>query len=102
MHYISNSVVCAIISLADQSDHRFRKACIQTMCEITVRDARKVASLGGLRVIIKALNDCPKNMADFLVLTVVHLLDSPNSRHFLRPHVDVEVNNIHLMILNIL
>jgi rapamycin-insensitive companion of mTOR len=49
-----------------------------------------------MRVILSTLLDGHHTLSESLVLTLLYLLDAPNTRQYLRPGVDAEVSHIEM------
>jgi hypothetical protein len=56
-----------------------------------VRCVESAVRCGGIRVVLNALLDGQHSLSESLVLTLLYLLDAPQTRYYLRPGVDVEV-----------
>nr|KAJ3422659.1 hypothetical protein HK105_007090 [Polyrhizophydium stewartii] len=90
-HFVPMSVVRALAAIAEQLDDRFRTICLETICELAVRHPELACFSGGTKAMFAALLDGPPEMLDPIVSTFLHLLDSPASRRYIRPHVELEM-----------
>eukprot|EP00002_Diphylleia_rotans_P005434 TRINITY_DN1456_c0_g1_i3.p1 TRINITY_DN1456_c0_g1~~TRINITY_DN1456_c0_g1_i3.p1 ORF type:complete len:936 (-),score=158.70 TRINITY_DN1456_c0_g1_i3:822-3629(-) len=89
---ISRAVIQSLISIAEHPDDNFRRVCLETLCEITVRNPGVVAYCNGLRTIFNAVLDpAGQEIIDSLVLTILYILNDENTRCFVRPQLELEV-----------
>jgi len=58
-----------------------------------IKNTALVAKCNGIKTLFHLLVDGPSEMAPTLTMTIVHLLDSEDTRCYIKPSVDVEVNN---------
>lgn len=91
MTLIPKSVVSALAALAGQTDDKMRNIGLLTLCELTVRNISLVASAGALRCIFQTLVDGSLNSMDFVMPTLSYILDTPENRAYVNPHVDIEM-----------
>ncbi|RKP05819.1 Rapamycin-insensitive companion of mTOR, middle domain-containing protein [Thamnocephalis sphaerospora] len=63
---IPESILRALVAIAEQPDDVYRNLCLETICELG-------------------------NLSESLVLTLLYMLDAPPARRLLRPSVDVEM-----------
>ncbi|KAI9599428.1 Rapamycin-insensitive companion of mTOR, N-term-domain-containing protein [Syncephalis fuscata] len=89
---IPESILRAMVAIAEQVEDTYRNLCLETICELAVRCVESAVRCGGIRVVLNALLDGHHSLSESLVLTLLYLLDSPQTRHFLRPGVDVEMS----------
>ncbi|KAK9701524.1 hypothetical protein K7432_011683, partial [Basidiobolus ranarum] len=89
--FIKPGIVRALIAIAEQPDDRIRLVCLETLCELMIQNVELVVSCGGIRVVLQALMDGPKEIIDPLVMTLLYVVDKPHSRVYIRPAVDLEM-----------
>ncbi|RUS19260.1 hypothetical protein BC937DRAFT_87759 [Endogone sp. FLAS-F59071] len=89
--YVTQGIMRAVVAIAEQSDDKLRNMCLETIAEITIFDVDLVVRGGGLRVLMQALLDGPRQMVEVLVSALIYVLDSPETRGYLRPGVELEV-----------
>ncbi|KAM3580575.1 hypothetical protein VKS41_007236 [Umbelopsis sp. WA50703] len=82
--YVPQSVVRALVAIAEQASDKLRNICLETLAEILVET-------GGLRIMTQALVDGQRNLVDVLVHSFIYMLDAPVSRSLLRPGVELEM-----------
>lgn len=73
-----------------------RCVCVYCMCAYSYPPALKnpevVAQRGGLSTILKSVIDCQlSRINEALITTILHLLNHPNTRQYVRPDVELEV-----------
>lgn len=56
-----------------------------------IREPKIVTSCGGMRVLLQALIDGPVELAEYLIMALLYVIDTPDSRECIRPGVDLEV-----------
>ncbi|KAH6586295.1 hypothetical protein BASA50_000759 [Batrachochytrium salamandrivorans] len=88
---IPMSIVRSLVAIAEQIDDRFRNVCLETICEIAVRNPELACHSGGTKVMLSALLDGPLELMDPIISSFLFLLDSPKSRSFIRAHVELEM-----------
>jgi rapamycin-insensitive companion of mTOR len=58
---------------------------------VALCNAKVVALSGGLKVIIPAIIDGPKELAETILYTLIYILDREDSRSYVRPYVEIEM-----------
>ena len=56
-----------------------------------IREPKIVTNCGGMRVLLQALIDGPVELAEYLMMALLYVIDTPDSRECIRPGVDLEV-----------
>ena len=68
------------------------RVCLETLCEIAVRNPQVATIGGGISAIIRALLTCQqRRVNESLVLTLLLLINTPETRRYIRGNVDIEV-----------
>ncbi|XP_028312751.1 rapamycin-insensitive companion of mTOR-like isoform X1 [Gouania willdenowi] len=89
---IANSLI-AIGTDGLQERDRMVRAAIAIVCELALKNPEVVAKRGGLSTILKSVIDCQlSRINEALITTVLHLLNHPRTRQYVR--VDVELEQI--------
>ncbi|GAA5806120.1 hypothetical protein HPULCUR_011649 [Helicostylum pulchrum] len=88
--YINQSIVRAIVAIAEQLDSKLRNIALETLAELTILDVALTVRSGGLRVLIQSLIDGQPGISQVLIQSVLYVLDSPEKRSYLRPGVELE------------
>ncbi|KAH8653412.1 cytosolic regulator pianissimo [Xylariales sp. PMI_506] len=88
---ISRAVVRTIVSVAEQAEDRLRPICIETLAEILLRDPALLTSCGGLSPLSEALAEGTYKSPESLASAFLFLLDSPQTRKYLRAGYELEV-----------
>ena len=98
------SLVRVMVALSEQADDKFRNIALETISELgifkmilfhhslAIRRPSYAAYTGIIKSIFSSLNDGSKEMMEPLVSTVLYLLDSKETRKFVRPQVELEVH----------
>ncbi|KAI9228785.1 MAG: Rapamycin-insensitive companion of mTOR, N-term-domain-containing protein [Piptocephalis tieghemiana] len=82
--------VRALVAMAEHADEPFRNLCLETLCELAIRDPELTVESGGLRVMLHVLVEGSQDLSDAVSLTLLYLLDRPANRQYLRPGMDIE------------
>uniref|UniRef100_A0A8C4DJX9 Rapamycin-insensitive companion of mTOR n=1 Tax=Dicentrarchus labrax TaxID=13489 RepID=A0A8C4DJX9_DICLA len=89
---IANSLI-AVGTDGLQERDRMVRAAIAIVCELALKNPEVVAKRGGLSTILKNVIDCQlSRINEALITTVLHLLNHPRTRQYVR--VDVELEQI--------
>ncbi|KAJ3087070.1 hypothetical protein HK102_011873 [Quaeritorhiza haematococci] len=88
---IPQSVVRTVVAIAEQNDDKFRNICIETLCELAVRNVEVCALCGGLKIVFGSLLEGPKELSEVVMLTILYVLDTEHTRAYLRPRVELEM-----------
>lgn len=56
-------------------------------------DTELMVRTGGLQVLLRAMAEGPLEMAPLLVPAILHIADSPRTRIYLHPGIDLEVGS---------
>nr|XP_055054336.1 rapamycin-insensitive companion of mTOR [Misgurnus anguillicaudatus] len=88
------SVTNSLIAVANdglQERDRMVRACIAIICELALKNPEVVAKQGGLSTILKNVIDCQlSRINEALITTILHLLNHPQTRQYLRADVELE------------
>uniref|UniRef100_A0A670YLD4 RPTOR independent companion of MTOR complex 2 n=1 Tax=Pseudonaja textilis TaxID=8673 RepID=A0A670YLD4_PSETE len=89
-----SSVTNSLIAVGNdglQERDRMVRACIAIICELAIQNPEIVAFRGGLSTILKNVIDCQlSRINEALITTVLHLLNHPNTRQYVRADVELE------------
>ncbi|XP_062410091.1 rapamycin-insensitive companion of mTOR-like isoform X2 [Sardina pilchardus] len=89
-----SSVTNSLIAVGNdglQERDRMVRACIAIICELALKNPEVVAQRGGLSTILKSVIDCQlSRINEALITTILHLLNHPNTRQYVRPDVELE------------
>ncbi|KAJ3411340.1 hypothetical protein HDV05_002361 [Chytridiales sp. JEL 0842] len=89
--HIPQSVVRVIVAIAEHVEDKFRSVCIETLCELAIKNTELVALCGGLKILFAALIEGPRELMDILVMTIIYILDNEETRVYIRPSVELEI-----------
>ncbi|CAO3672310.1 unnamed protein product [Umbelopsis ramanniana] len=89
--HVPQSVVRALVAIAEQPNDKLRNICLETLAEITIFHIPLVMETGGLRIMTQALLDGQRSLVDVLVHAFTYILDAPSTRCLLRPGVELEM-----------
>ncbi|XP_034152753.1 rapamycin-insensitive companion of mTOR isoform X2 [Esox lucius] len=89
-----SSVTNSLIAVGNdglQERDRMVRACIAIICELALKNPVAVAQRGGLSTILKNVMDCQlSRINEALVTTILHLLNHPHTRQYVRSDVELE------------
>ncbi|KAG0211914.1 hypothetical protein BGX28_007196 [Mortierella sp. GBA30] len=91
MQYIADSVMRAVIAVAEQADEKLRNACLETLGEMAISDPKPVVRCGGFRAILVALTENLQDLSDALLKVFLYMLESPETRCYVRQGLDSEM-----------
>ncbi|KAA0720012.1 Rapamycin-insensitive companion of mTOR AVO3 -like protein [Triplophysa tibetana] len=90
-----SSVANSLIAVGNdglQERDRMVRACIAIICELALENPEIVAKRGGLSTILKNVIDCQlSRINEALITTILHLLNHPQTRQYVRSDVELEV-----------
>ncbi|XP_040194560.1 LOW QUALITY PROTEIN: rapamycin-insensitive companion of mTOR [Rana temporaria] len=87
---LTNSLI-AVGNDGLQERDRMVRACIAIICELALQNPEVVALRGGLSTILKNVIDCQlSRINEALITTVLHLLNHPKTRQYVRADVELE------------
>uniref|UniRef100_A0A8C9S6A2 RPTOR independent companion of MTOR complex 2 n=1 Tax=Scleropages formosus TaxID=113540 RepID=A0A8C9S6A2_SCLFO len=90
-----SSIVNSLIAVGNdglQERDRMVRACIAIICELALKNPEVVAQRGGLSTILKNVIDCQlSRINEALITTILHLLNHPHTRQYVRSDVELEV-----------
>ncbi|XP_070563534.1 rapamycin-insensitive companion of mTOR-like isoform X2 [Ptychodera flava] len=88
------SLAKAIIAIGNDGGHerdRLLRACMETLCELALKNIELVSQCGGISTILHNILDNPlPRMNESLVFTILYLLNQPHTRKYIRANVDLE------------
>ncbi|KAI0917225.1 hypothetical protein AcW1_007525 [Taiwanofungus camphoratus] len=88
---LCDAVMRAFIAVAEYPEDPFRSICMQTLIEILLIDIELMARTGGIRVLLHALAEGPIETSPLLASAFLYVVDSPHTRAYLRPGIDLEI-----------
>ncbi|XP_020782271.2 rapamycin-insensitive companion of mTOR-like isoform X1 [Boleophthalmus pectinirostris] len=87
---ITNSLI-AVGNDGHNERDRLSRACVAIICELALKNPVVVAQAGGLSTILKSVTDCQlSRINEALITTILHLLNHPHTRQFVRSDVEFE------------
>ena len=86
-----NSCLRCLVSIAESSNDPLRLVANEILCEAAVIDPQKAFENGVIKYLFTSLVEGPKELLDGLLLTLLYLLDSAETRKFVRPNVELEM-----------
>jgi hypothetical protein len=82
----------SLVAAAGQIDDGFRRVSLETLRELALANSYLVACCNGFKVLVEASVDPSlQDIADILLLTVLHLISQPNSRVNINVVLDLRI-----------
>ncbi|CAJ0835399.1 6171_t:CDS:10 [Entrophospora sp. SA101] len=95
-------ILKSIVSIAEQSDDKLKIMSLETLIEIMIREPEIIIKCGGMGIILKSLIDGPIDMLECIIMSLLYILDIPETRDYIRPGIDLEINVIIEMFFDVL
>ncbi|ORY28003.1 Rapamycin-insensitive companion of mTOR, middle domain-domain-containing protein [Naematelia encephala] len=87
---LTDAMVRAVVSVAENPDDPMRMICLQTLVEIGILDIERLIRSEAFRTILQAIKDGPAELGPAMTGLMLYLTNHPSSRQFLLPGSDVE------------
>ncbi|WAR23308.1 RICTR-like protein [Mya arenaria] len=89
----------AIGSDGNSERDRMVRASMACLCELTYSNPDLVAHCGGISMLLRKILDCPQypRINESIVATILHLINYPATRHFVRFSTDLEQAVVELI-----
>ncbi|KAJ1496794.1 hypothetical protein HMI56_005982, partial [Coelomomyces lativittatus] len=88
---LPTEIVRTIISVADHAEDKLRYLALETLCEMALSNLPLVSMCGGIRTLCDSLLWAPPDIVEWIVISLMLLLDAPSTRQYFRPGLDLEV-----------
>ncbi|KNC51424.1 pianissimo A [Thecamonas trahens ATCC 50062] len=84
------SLAVSLVAIATHVEDAFCRVCLESLCELVVRNARVVALAGGIKTLIEAIHVKKfEDIVEPLTLTLMYLLNGPEARQYVLHHIDM-------------
>ncbi|WVQ77136.1 hypothetical protein IAR50_006819 [Cryptococcus sp. DSM 104548] len=87
---LTDGLVRAIVSVAENPDDAMRTVCMETLVEIGLLDLRCLARSQSFRTVLLAFKDGPTELGPAITGLLIYLINSPSTRQLLLPGSDLE------------
>ncbi|KAL7420859.1 hypothetical protein Q5752_004812 [Cryptotrichosporon argae] len=87
---LTEGLVRAIVSAAENPDDAMRTVCMQTLVEIALLDLQCLLRADAFRVVLNALKDGPLELGPAVAGLLLYLINQPATRHLLVAGSDLE------------
>ncbi|KAJ2334641.1 hypothetical protein GGI00_001758, partial [Coemansia sp. RSA 2681] len=84
---LSPQVVKTMLAVAEQADDRMRCVCLETLCELLVRDPERLWYVNGVRTLTQAALDGPWAISIAIASALAHVFDGAATRRFIHPGI---------------
>ena len=89
--YIPKCCIMSLIGIAQNGKDEFRRICLDSLRELCITNTLIINKCNGFKVLIDSiLNPQLNDISNSLVLTILYILDHPNTRKYLRPTLDIQ------------
>ncbi|ORZ31474.1 Rapamycin-insensitive companion of mTOR, middle domain-domain-containing protein [Catenaria anguillulae PL171] len=90
---VKSTLMRILVALADHPEDKLRLLSIETLAELALSPAHLplLAQAGGIRSLCSGMLDCPREVTEFIALTLLTIVDDPTTRQFVRRGVDIEI-----------
>ncbi|XP_062509189.1 rapamycin-insensitive companion of mTOR-like [Corticium candelabrum] len=92
--HVPHSLVVSLVATAEHmsTDEKLTNAALATLSELAIVNPSVVAFSRGIKAILRGTIDCVSNcMGESLLMSILYLLNHPDTRCFIRPDIDLEV-----------
>jgi hypothetical protein len=80
----------SLVAIASCKDDNFRRVCLETLRELTIKNAKEVYEACGFRVLFDAVLDHnTKELAEPILLSMLYLLNDASSRYCMCKYVSL-------------
>ena len=88
---IPKCCIMTLITIATNNKHEYRRICLDSLRELSIINPFVVQKSNGFKVLIDLiLNPQLTDISNHLILTILYILDHPNTRKYLRPSLDIQ------------
>ena len=88
----STLVMSLVAVCGHKEDDQFRRLCLETLRELAASHTSLVARCNGFKPLVEAVMDGGvQDLAEPIVLTLLHVVNDPSTRCYVRPFLDLQV-----------
>eukprot|EP01083_Nonionella_stella_P016720 46699_1 len=88
---IPKCCIMSLIAIAQNGKDEFRRICLDSLRELCITNPFIINKCNGFKVLIDSiLNPQLNDISNSLVLTILYILDHPETRKYLRPNLDIQ------------
>eukprot|EP01084_Bolivina_argentea_P165992 288294_1 len=88
---IPKCCILSMIAIAGNSKHEYQRICVDSLRELCIINPHIINACNGFKVLIDLVLQPQLNeISHSLVLTILYILDHPNTRKYLRPSLDIQ------------
>lgn len=90
--FLKRSLVSCLVEISDVPEDKFSKVCLESVCELALRNPHIVAVSGGVKSLTKtALSAHSRRMIEAIVLSLMYIIGDDATRRFVRVDLDIDV-----------
>ncbi|MCJ1424815.1 hypothetical protein MMC29_002703 [Sticta canariensis] len=90
VHELSNAVIRTVVSVAEHHEDRLRSMALLTVSELLIRNPPLAVLTGGVASLADTLVDGNYHSFEMLAIALLHLLDNPQQRKYLKSGHELE------------
>ena len=88
---ITKYCVMSLIGIASNGKHEYQRICLDSLRELCIINPLIIQKCNGFKILIDLiLNPSLTDISNHLILTILYILDHPNTRKYLRPSLDIQ------------
>ncbi|GAM19472.1 hypothetical protein SAMD00019534_026470 [Acytostelium subglobosum LB1] len=85
-------IVKTLVAIAENQEDNFCRVCLETLCEVAIRNPQTTAQSNGIRMLFDAVLDpFYHGTQESLLIAILYILNEERTRVFVRPTSDLEI-----------
>ncbi|KYR02655.1 cytosolic regulator of adenylyl cyclase [Tieghemostelium lacteum] len=87
-----HSIVKALVAISENQEDTFCRVCLETLCEISIRNPQVSSHCGGIRTLFDSVLDpFYQGIQESLIISILYILNEEKYRIYVRPKHDLEI-----------
>jgi len=89
---VPHCVVKALVAISENQEDNFCRVCLETLCEISIRNPQISSHCGGIRTLFDAILDpFYQGIQESLLISILYILNEEKTRVYVRSKADLEI-----------
>ncbi|EFA85310.1 cytosolic regulator of adenylyl cyclase [Heterostelium album PN500] len=85
-------IVKSLVAIAENQEDNFCRVCLETLCEVAIRNPQTTAQSNGIRMLFDAVLDpFYQGTQESLLIAILYILNEEKTRVYVRPTSDLEI-----------
>eukprot|EP01132_Coremiostelium_polycephalum_P001142 gene1142-1449_t len=85
-------IVKSLVAIAENQEDNFCRVCLETLCEISIRNPQISSHSNGIRTLFDAVLDpFYQGIQESLLISILYILNEEKTRVYVRPNADLEI-----------